>query len=97
MFLKCFYHGKFQTLTKVSTKNYNEMLCTYYPASTVTSRQLNFCHLFSRHLLLSSHTLNYFEADPREIMIYLQLVICMIFNHLINSIFGCVNIWLYFS
>lgn len=73
------------------------MLCTYYPASTVTSRQLNLFHLYSHLLLLSSHTPNYLEANPREIMIHLQLVICMIFNPLINSMFGCVNIWLYFG
>ena len=68
-------------------KSYNETLCTYYPPLTVTNRQLNFFHLCS-HFLYSSHTLNYFEANPREIMMYLQITIRMTFSHFIISMFG---------
>lgn len=54
-------------LTKVSTKNNNETLDAI-PQFQQLSPDSQPCWLYIAHLPLSSHTQNYLEANPGEIM-----------------------------
>ena len=83
-------------LTKVSIKNNNEIpKCIFLSVNSYQEMANRVSSLPSSPSLLSSHTQNYLEANPGEIMMRLQLAVCMTFNHVVTFLVVLFNIQLY--